>query len=89
MLKEDLVRIAEDIVSLAEKLGADQAEAYTASSKSVSIEVENNSVKAASYDRDMGCGIRSVIGKRVGFAYVTNLEWSNFTDFLKNRAVKV
>ncbi|MGV9169467.1 MAG: TldD/PmbA family protein [Promethearchaeia archaeon] len=80
MLKEDLVRIAEDIVSLAEKLGADQAEAYTASSKSVSIEVENNSVKAARHDCDMGCGIRSVIGKRVGFAYVTNLDTADIRE---------
>ncbi|MBS3793808.1 MAG: TldD/PmbA family protein [Candidatus Thorarchaeota archaeon] len=80
MLKEDLLDVAEEAVKLAEKEGADQAEAYTAASKSVSIKVENNSVKAASHDRDMGCGIRSVIGKRVGFAYVTNLEASDVQE---------
>jgi PmbA protein len=56
----------------AEELGADQAEVYIASSRSFGIKVENGAIKSATEKNDLGCGIRSVVAKKIGFAYVTN-----------------
>lgn len=72
-MKEQLLDITDKTVRKAESFGADQVEVYTASSRSFTIEVENNSIKSASEKRDAGCGIRSVVGKKVGFAYVTTV----------------
>ncbi|MFW9845277.1 MAG: TldD/PmbA family protein [Candidatus Thorarchaeota archaeon] len=73
-MKDQLLEIADKTVNKAEGFGADQVEVYTAFSRSFSIEVENNSIKSASEKRDAGCGIRSVVGKKIGFAYVTTVE---------------
>ncbi|MHA2043080.1 MAG: PmbA/TldA family metallopeptidase [Candidatus Thorarchaeota archaeon] len=72
-MKENLLDIAEKAAKKAEAFGADQVEVYTSSSRTFSIEVENNSIKSASEKRDTGCGIRSVVGKKIGFAYVTTV----------------
>lgn len=72
-MEEQLLEIAEKAAKKAEGFGADQVEVYTSSSRTFSIEVENNSIKSASEKRDAGCGIRSVVGKKVGFAYVTTV----------------
>jgi PmbA protein len=70
---ESILDIAEVTVKQAEKLGAQQAEVYISSSRSFSIDVENSSIKSATEKRDAGCGIRTVVDKRIGFAYVTTL----------------
>ncbi|MFW9887949.1 MAG: PmbA/TldA family metallopeptidase, partial [Candidatus Thorarchaeota archaeon] len=72
-MKENLLDIAEKAAKKAESFGADQVEVYTSSSHTFSIDVESNSVKSASENRDTGCGIRSVVGKGVGFAYATTV----------------
>ncbi len=72
-MSQQILDIAQKTVRKAEALGAQQAEVYIASSRAFSIEVENGSIKTASERRDAGCGIRSVIGKKIGFAYVTTL----------------
>ncbi len=69
-----LLDIAQLALREASRLGADQAEAYVASTRSFTIEVENNSIKTALEQRDMGTGIRCVIDRRIGFAYVTTHE---------------
>ncbi|MHA1959948.1 MAG: TldD/PmbA family protein [Candidatus Thorarchaeota archaeon] len=70
----DLLEIAAKAVKIAEQLGASQAEAYVAKSRSFAIEVENSAIKSASEKRDAGLGIRSVVDKRIGFAYVTTID---------------
>ncbi len=77
---EILLDIAERAVNRALQLGADQAEVYAASIKSFSIDVENNSIKAAEESHDSGVGVRSIVGKRSGFAYVTT---TRETDYLE------
>ncbi len=72
-MREKLLDIAEKAAKKAERFGADQVEVFTSSSRTFSIEVENNSIKSASEKRDSGCGIRSVVGKKTGFAYVTTV----------------
>ena len=70
---EELLNFAELAVKKAIDIGADQAEAYAGSSRSFSIEVENSAIKAAEEKRDAGIGIRAIVGKQIGFAYVTTL----------------
>ncbi|MFW9960598.1 MAG: TldD/PmbA family protein [Candidatus Thorarchaeota archaeon] len=77
---EALLDIGEKAVKLAEKLGAEQAEVYLARSKSFDIEAENNAIKSASESRDAGIGIRTIIDKKIGFAYVTTLNKSDIAE---------
>ncbi len=77
---DTLLEIGEKAIKLAEKMGADQAEVYVAKSRVNEIEAENNAIKGATEQRDAGIGIRTVIGKKIGFAYVTTLEDSDIKE---------
>ncbi len=81
---EQLLDIAELATKKALEFGADQVEVYAASSRSFSIEVENNSIKSATEKRDAGIGIRSVVDNKIGFAYVT----TQLKDDYEEAAVK-
>lgn len=83
-MKENLLTIGERAVKLAEKLGADQAEAYIGHSRSFEIEAENSSIKSASERHDTGIGIRTIIGKKIGFAYVTTIDPSDIETIVTN-----
>ena len=72
-MKEQLLEIAETAVGMAEKLGASQAEAYVGQSRAFAIEAENSAIRNAEEKLDAGIGIRSVIDKKIGFAFVTTL----------------
>jgi PmbA protein len=72
-----IIDIADHAVKRATKLGASQAEAYVSSTRSFSIDVENNAIKSANERRDSGCGVRAVVGKQIGFAYVTTIDESD------------
>lgn len=76
----DLLDIGERAVKTAEKLGAEQAEVYISSTRSFGITVENSAIKSATEKNDIGCGIRSVVSKKVGFAYVTNVLEQDILD---------
>ncbi|MFW9953199.1 MAG: TldD/PmbA family protein [Candidatus Thorarchaeota archaeon] len=80
----DLISIAEKAVRKALQLGAEQVEAYAAYSRSFAIEVENNAIKTAVEKRDAGIGIRSVIDKKIGFAYVTTLQEDDYEEAVMN-----
>ena len=72
-MKEQLFNIAENAVKFAEKLGASQVEAYVGQSRAFAIEAENSAIRNAEEKRDAGIGIRTVIKKKIGFAFVTTL----------------
>ena len=79
-----LLDIGEKAIKLAEKMGAEQAEVYIAKSRAYEIEAENNAIKSASEQRDAGIGVRTVIGKKIGFAYVTTLDESDIEEAISN-----
>jgi len=79
-----LLDIGEKAVVLAEKMGAEQVEVYLAKSRSYEIEAENNAIKGATEQQDAGIGIRTVIGKKIGFAYVTTLNESDIKETISN-----
>jgi len=72
-----LLDIGAHAVKLAEKMGADQAEAYIGHGRLFEIEAENSSIKSASERHDTGIGIRTIVGKKIGFAYVTTVDPSD------------
>lgn len=65
-------------------MGADQAEAYIGHISSFEINAENSSIKSASERHDTGIGIRTIIGKKIGFAYVTTIEPSDIETIVAN-----
>jgi PmbA protein len=79
-----LLDIGEKAVRLAESMGAEQAEAYVAQSRAFEIDAENNAIKVASESIDAGIGIRAVIAKKIGFAYVTTLNESDIEEAITN-----
>lgn len=87
-MSEKLLELAENAVSEAERFGAQQAEAYVASARSFSIEVENNTIKTASEIRDAGCGIRVIVDNGIGFAYVTTVLDDDITKIAED-AVRI
>jgi PmbA protein len=87
-MKEQLLEIAETAVKLAEKLGASQAEAYVAQSRAFAIEAENSAIRNAEEKRDAGIGVRTVIGKQIGFAFVTTLSKDDVNEAV-TRSVKL
>ncbi len=83
-MKERLLDIGARAVELAEKMGADQAEAFIGHSRSFEIEAENSSIKSASERRDTGIGVRTIVGKKIGFAYVTTVDPSDIEIAVSN-----
>jgi PmbA protein len=79
-----LLDIGENAVRLAERMGAEQAEVYLAQSRAYEIDAENNAIKVASESIDAGLGIRTIIAKRIGFAYVTTLNESDIEEAIAN-----
>ncbi len=73
-MSQQLLEVGEQAVRMAEKLGADQAEAYVGKSSSFVIDVENSAIKSAEELHDAGIGIRTIINKKIGFAYVTTID---------------
>ena len=87
-MKERLLETAETAVKMAEKLGASQAEAYVGQSRAFSIEAENSAIRDAELKRDAGIGIRTVIDKKIGFAFVTTLSDDDIHEAV-TRSVKL
>ncbi len=83
-MNDSLLEIGEKAIKLAEKMGSEQAEVYVAQSRAYEIEAENNAIKGASEQIDAGIGIRTVIGKKIGFAYVTTLDASDIEEAITN-----
>ncbi|MHA1882944.1 MAG: TldD/PmbA family protein [Candidatus Thorarchaeota archaeon] len=78
-----LLELAEKANKAAEALGAQQVEVYVSSQRAFSIEVENSAIKTAVERRDAGCGVRSVVDKKIGFAYVTTIEEADILETAK------
>ncbi len=83
-MSQKLLTIGEMALRHAEHLGAEQTEVYLAISRSFSVDVENSAIKRALERRDAGVGIRTVLGKRVGFAYVTTLQKADVLEAADN-----
>jgi PmbA protein len=67
--------LADKILDLSHRAGADVAEVYIRSYSSTTIEVKEQQVDAFDRAQDIGAGLRVLAGERMGFAFTTD-----FTD---------
>ena len=72
-MKEFLYELGRSALREAEHLGATQAEIYLQLINKLEMKIERGAVRAISKSQDAGCGIRSVIGKRTGYSFITTL----------------
>ena len=72
-MKEFLYELGGSALREAEHLGATQAEVYLQFINKLEIKIERGAVRATSKSQDAGCGIRSVIGKRTGYSFITTI----------------
>jgi len=66
-------QIAEKILLLTHDLKADAAEVFIRSSASTRIEIKGQKVDAFDRAKDIGAGLRVLVGGRMGFAFTTDL----------------
>lgn len=64
--------LAEDLINLALKKGADGAEVYIKSSKNLSIEIKDQKIDALESSLSFGYSLRVIKDKRLGFCYSTD-----------------
>jgi PmbA protein len=81
----DILRYA---IRQAEALGADEAEAYAASSRETEVFIENNDLKQAKSQMVGSLGVRVLLGGSLGFYAVNNLEKSAVADAV-SKAIKI
>lgn len=72
-MREFLFELGGSALREAERLGATQTEVYLQFINKLEIKIERGAVHAASKSQDAGCGIRSVIGKRTGYSFITTI----------------
>jgi len=78
--------IAEKILLLTADLKADAAEVFIRSSASTRIEIKDQKVDAFDRAKDIGAGLRVLVGSRMGFAFTTDLS-ENAVKILVRSAV--
>jgi PmbA protein len=72
--KDEMITLAENAVTSAQKKGAEDAEAYVYDGHSISIGLERGQITKSSVVVDRGLGIRVAVNKAIGFAYTNVLE---------------
>lgn len=70
-MREFLFELGGSALREAERLGATQTEVYLQFINKLEIKIERGAIRVASKSQDAGCGIRSVIGKRTGYSFIT------------------
>lgn len=68
----DYRAIAEQVIKICKQKGADQAEAYLASGRELSLEVRNGKIESIQEASSYGLGLRVISGHKLGFAYVND-----------------
>ncbi|MEM2117760.1 MAG: TldD/PmbA family protein [Candidatus Bathyarchaeia archaeon] len=81
MLKQqEMLSLAEDVVSFALKKSADEAEAFVYQGFANNVVIERGQIAKSSRMIDRGLGVRTVIKKAVGFSYTNLLENKTATE---------
>lgn len=70
----DLKACVAEVLGLAQRLGASQAEASASFDTGLSVSVRMQSVETLEYQRDQGVGVTVYLGKRKGSASTTDLQ---------------
>ena len=72
--QEEMQRLAEKAVGLAERKGVDEAEAFVYQGLTTSVSIERGQISKSSRIVDRGLGIRAIVSKATGFSYTNVLE---------------
>jgi PmbA protein len=72
--ESELAAVAERVVAMAVRAGADKCDVLAAETLSTSVDLEKGSVKQANIASDPGVGVRTFIKGSPGFAYCTGFE---------------
>lgn len=83
---EELKSLAAQVVELAKRAGAGEAEAFVERSRQASVQVRSGEIEELSEAASKGVGIRVVVEGRLGFASTTDFE-PKALESLVNRAV--
>ena len=72
--QEEMQRLAEKAVDLAERKGVDEVEAFVYQGLTTSVSIERGQISKSSRIIDRGLGIRAIVNKATGFSYTNVLE---------------
>lgn len=78
--QQEMLSLAEDVVSFALKKSADEAEAFVYQGFANNVVIERGQIAKSSRMIDRGLGVRTVIKKAVGFSYTNLLENKTATE---------
>ncbi len=74
------LEIAQLVIKIAGKKGADQAEAYLVNSRQLNLEVRNGEIESVQEASSYGLGLRVIKDKKLGFAYVNDFRPENLEE---------
>jgi len=83
----ELIEVGKSVVSKAKELGAQEVEIYLSATNTFSLRIITDYITTRS-GLDAGVGIRVVIGKKVGFASVSSLDYNKILGTVK-KAIKI
>jgi PmbA protein len=83
MTNNNYLKLAQDLVEQAQKLGAQQAEVYINLVKELEIEVNNQQVETMKVAEDRGVSIRIIRDGRMGFAYSSDPDRSRLAEMVR------
>ncbi len=72
--QDKMLTIVEKAVNLAEKRGAEEAEAFSYEGLTTNVSIERGQITKSSRIIDRGLGIRAILNKSLGFAYTNVME---------------
>lgn len=82
----DYKAIAEQVIKICQKKGADLAEAFLTSGRNLSLRIRNGEVESIQEASSYGLGLRVIINKKLGFAYVNDFRPESLEETV-NRAL--
>lgn len=74
MSEKNVLDLASEAVRMAKAAGADEAEAFVARSRSVSVELQKNDIHCAAVNEETGIGIRVLRRGSIGFVNVNSAD---------------
>ena len=72
--QEEMQRLAERAVNLAQRKGVDEAEAFVYQGLTTNVSIERGQIARSSRIVDRGLGIRAIVNKAMGFSYTNMVE---------------
>jgi len=82
----DYIKLTQDLVSRAQKMGADAAEVYLETNRNLSVQVQDGEIETIEEASSSGIGFRVFAGGRLGFSHCNDLSSKSLDDTI-SRAI--